>query len=167
MPEKQTATRMNSDLIETPFCRTTPRSAWRLITGKYPQNIRALRTAPGSLELITYRMTQPQFFQTCTERAGSASPKLRHSNGTKAMLHREHSAMFALSADGMRRGVSAGRPRHSRNHAMIHRPLCMSNFTKPSSRIFNRRDWQASSLTTLARFMTNFLGRSGPRRVMR
>jgi len=45
-------------------------------------------------------MTQPQFFQTCTERVGSASPKLRHSNGTKAMLHREHSAMFALSADG-------------------------------------------------------------------
>ena len=25
----------------------------------------------------------------------SASPKLRHSNGTKEMLHREHSAMFA------------------------------------------------------------------------
>ena len=24
----------------------------------------------------------------------SASPKLRHSNGTKEMLHREHSAMF-------------------------------------------------------------------------
>src|SRR6266436_1559702 len=29
----------------------------------------------------------------------------------------------------------------------------ISNFTKPSSRIFNRRDWQASSFTTLARLM--------------
>jgi hypothetical protein len=61
--------------------------------------------------------------------------------------------MFALSADGDPRG--AGRRRHSRNHAMIHRPLWMSNFTKFSSRIFNKRDWQASSFTTLARFMTS------------
>src|SRR6266436_4848765 len=29
----------------------------------------------------------------------------------------------------------------------------ISNFTAPSSRIFNRRDWQASSFTTLARLM--------------
>ena len=28
--------------------------------------------------------------------------------------------------------------------------------TKPSSRIFNRRDWQVSSFTTLARFMTSY-----------
>src|SRR5216684_6152598 len=39
---------------------------------------------------------------------------------------------------------------------MSHRPLWISNFTKPSSRIFSRRDWQASSFTTLARFMTSW-----------
>jgi hypothetical protein len=41
------------------------------------------------------------------------------------------------------------------DHPMSHRPLWISNFTKPSSRIFNKRDWQASSFTTLARFMTS------------
>src|SRR5215472_2484950 len=39
---------------------------------------------------------------------------------------------------------------------MSHRPLWISNFTKPSSRIFNRRDWQVSSFTTLARFMISY-----------
>ena len=42
------------------------------------------------------------------------------------------------------------------NHPMSHRPMWMSNFTKPSSRIFKRRDGQASSFTTLARFMTSW-----------
>jgi len=37
---------------------------------------------------------------------------------------------------------------------MSHRPLWISKFTEPSSRIFNRRDWQTSSFTTLARFIT-------------
>src|ERR1700682_4608456 len=36
---------------------------------------------------------------------------------------------------------------------MNHRPLWISNFTEPSSRIFNRSDWQDSSLVTLARLM--------------
>jgi hypothetical protein len=37
--------------------------------------------------------------------------------------------------------------------AMNHRPLWISNFTEPSSRIFNRSDWQDSSFVTLARLM--------------
>src|ERR1700676_2626491 len=36
---------------------------------------------------------------------------------------------------------------------MNHRPLWISNFTEPSSRIFNRSDWQDSSWVTLARLM--------------
>jgi hypothetical protein len=35
---------------------------------------------------------------------------------------------------------------------MSHRPLWISNFTKPSSRIFNRRDWQASSFNDIGAF---------------
>jgi phenylpropionate dioxygenase-like ring-hydroxylating dioxygenase large terminal subunit len=46
--------------------------------------------------------------------------------------------------------------RNFTNYPMSHCPLWISNFTKPSSRIFNRRDWQASSFTTLARFMTSY-----------
>jgi hypothetical protein len=51
--------------------------------------------------------------------------------------------------------VSAERSPQLANHPMSHRPLWISNFTKPSSRIFNSRDWQVSSFTTLARFMTS------------
>jgi hypothetical protein len=40
----------------------------------------------------------------------------------------------------------------SMRHTMDHCPLWISNFTTPSSRIFNSRAWQASSLTMLARF---------------
>jgi hypothetical protein len=36
---------------------------------------------------------------------------------------------------------------------MSHRPVWISNLTKPSSRIFKRRAWQASAFATLARFM--------------
>ena len=43
----------------------------------------------------------------------------------------------------------------SEGHLMSHRPLWISNFTDPSSRIFKRSDWQASSFAILARFMTS------------
>ena len=36
---------------------------------------------------------------------------------------------------------------------MSHRPLWISNLTKPSSRIFKRRAWQASAFATLARLV--------------
>jgi hypothetical protein len=36
--------------------------------GKYPQSIRALRTAPGFSKLIAYLMTYPGRLLTCTER---------------------------------------------------------------------------------------------------
>src|SRR5262249_27261984 len=38
---------------------------------KYPQSIRALRTAPGPSKLIAYLIAQPRsFLQTCTEWGG-------------------------------------------------------------------------------------------------
>jgi hypothetical protein len=44
-----------------------------------------------------------------------------------------------------RAGASLGGQRLSDNH----RPLWISNFTEPSSLIFNRSDWQESSLARL------------------
>src|SRR4051812_46946921 len=47
------------------------------------------------------------------------------------------------------------RPDATPAHATTHRPLWMSNFTTPSSRIFSRRDWQTSSFGILARRMSS------------
>jgi hypothetical protein len=39
------------------------------------------------------------------------------------------------------------------SYPMDHRPLWISNFIEPSSRIFNSSDWQDSSFEILARLM--------------
>src|SRR6202022_58786 len=43
-----------------------------------------------------------------------------------------------------------------RGYPRNHRPLWISNFTEPSSRIFNKSDWQDSSFMTLARLMISY-----------
>ena len=52
--------------------------------------------------------------------------------------------LFVL-AEGRRSGTrQRADHRDHCDHPMSHRPPWMSNFTKPSSRIFKRRDWHAS-----------------------
>jgi len=63
--------------------------------------------------------------------------------------------------------INSGRSPQFHELPMSHRPLWISNFTKPSSHIFNRSDWQASSFTTLARFMTSYSLSGFSRRALR
>ena len=61
------------------------------------------------------------------------------------------SGSMPKAANRKRRGKT---PPHISDYPMSHSPLWMSNFTRPSSRIFRSRDWQASSFGRLARRMS-------------
>jgi hypothetical protein len=61
-------------------------------------------------------------------------------------------------------GINADGSRNFANHPMSHRPGWISNFTKPSSRILNRKAWQASSFTNDCRAAARVVVAQHPRR---
>src|SRR6516165_5752921 len=127
---------MNSDLIESPFCRTTPpirlEADYRKISAEHSRS--ADRAGVLKIDCLP-NDPAPGFFKLAPSGSG-----VRAQNCVARMEEKrcctENTApcsRFQQMGDAPR--VSAGRPRHSRNHAMIHRPLWMSNFTKPCSLI--------------------------------
>jgi hypothetical protein len=82
--------------------------------------------------------------------------RLQNSNASSAArgnaTDRQTGIMLTGSTDRMK-GSKSVLSHADYSYPMNHRPLWISNFTEPSSRILNRSDWQDSSFETLARLM--------------